>query len=67
MCGNKKVFAKNIQEWKDTISYPLHMALSWILLRNAFLFLGIAIKFWQCKNGGRTSHTKQRYTQRPTI
>jgi hypothetical protein len=51
MCGNKKVFAKNIQEWKDTISYPLHMALSWMLFRNSFLSFRIAINFWQCKNG----------------
>jgi hypothetical protein len=67
MCGNKKVFAKNIQKWKDTNSYPIHMAFSWMLFRNCFLFFRIAINFWQCKNGGRTSHRKQRHTQRPTI
>jgi hypothetical protein len=62
MRGNKKVFAKSIQEWKYSISYPLHMALSWMLFRNAFLNFEIAINFWQCKNGGRTSHTKQGHT-----
>jgi hypothetical protein len=67
MCGNKKVLGKNIQNWKDTISYPIHMAFSWMLSRNGFLFFIIAINFWQCKIGGRTSHKKQRHTQRPTI
>ncbi len=58
MCGNKKMFAKNIQEWKNPISYPLHMAPFWMLFKNAFLFFKIVINSWLCKNGGRTSHTK---------
>jgi hypothetical protein len=67
MCGNKKVFAKTFKNGK--IQFPFHCILPFLgcYLKIAFLFFGIAINFWQCKNGGRTSHTKQPHTQRPTI